>query len=171
MFCLGRLIIAIWMLKGTYSLLMRAAMISSSDVPFQRVFRLPIMSASISSGELTGRSTSSMLGGETKWRPCICRGAREMKKGCVKISGICSLVRKDACLDIGHTVIRVSGSFSSIRFKRSLAGSLISLGISNTPTFTFCKSERILSSSNGSRPVRRANSIIPQDQISDEDPW
>jgi hypothetical protein len=67
---------------------MRAAMISSSDAPDQRVLRLPMISSSISSGELTGRSTSSILGGETVARPGTGRGLRETKKGWVRISGI-----------------------------------------------------------------------------------
>jgi len=50
---------------AAHSLLIRAAKISSSDAPFHNVFRLPIISGSISSTELTGLSTSSKLGGET----------------------------------------------------------------------------------------------------------
>ncbi len=73
-----------------HSLLIRAAKISSSAAPLHSVFRLPMISASISSGELTGRSASSRLGGETNCRPGMGRGDRETKKGCVRMSGICS---------------------------------------------------------------------------------
>lgn len=69
------------------------------------------------------------------------------------------------------TVIRLSGSFSSIRLNRSRAEPLISSGISKTPILTFCSNDRILSSSNGRRPVRSAKRMIPHDQISDDDPW
>jgi len=48
---------------------------------------------------------------------------------------------------------------------------LISSGISNTPILTFCSKDRMLSSSKGKRPVRRAKRMIPHDQISEEDPW
>ena len=68
-------------------------------------------------------------------------------------------------------MIRLSGSFSSIRFSRSLDGPCISSGISNTPILTFCNNDRMLSSSNGSRPVRRAKRMIPQDQMSEALPW
>jgi hypothetical protein len=77
-----------WVWEETNSLLIKAAMISSSEAPDQRVLRLPMISSSISSGELTGRSTSSMLGGETVARPGTGRGLRETKKGWVRISGI-----------------------------------------------------------------------------------
>lgn len=149
-------------------------MISSSDAPLHSVFKLPMMSSSISAGELTGRSTSFKLGGETVPRPGIGRGDRDTKKGWLTMSGIC-YVSFVLCLsqeDVGRlTVIRLSGSFSSIRVNRSRAGPLISSGISKTPILTFCKSDRMLSSSKGRRPVSRAKRMIPHDQISDEDPW
>jgi hypothetical protein len=73
----------------THSSVIKAATISSSGAPCQSVLRLPMISGSISSAELTGRSTSSRDGGETRPRPGIGLGARETKNGCSKISGIC----------------------------------------------------------------------------------
>ena len=68
-------------------------------------------------------------------------------------------------------MIRVSGSFSNMRERRSRAGPLISSGMSNLPILTFCSNERMLSSSKGNRPVKRANRMIPQDQMSLALPW
>jgi hypothetical protein len=115
-----------------------------------------MISLSISSGELTGRSTSSKDGGETNCLPGMGRIGREVKKGWARISGM---------------VIRFTGSFSSILVSRLLAGSLISSGISKTPILTFCNNDLMLSSSKGSLPVSRAKRMIPQDQISEELPW
>lgn len=68
------------------------------------------------------------------------------------------------------TVIRSLGSTSNIRRIKSCASLGNSDGIVNLPAFTLANRVRMFSSSKGSRPVRRAKRIIPQDQISEEAP-
>lgn len=67
-------------------------------------------------------------------------------------------------------MIRLTGSISSIRRIRSFASVGNSGGIVKRPILTLARRARMSSSSNGSRPVRRANRMIPHDQMSDEDP-
>lgn len=68
-------------------------------------------------------------------------------------------------------MIRCSGSFSSMRPRRSRAGPCTSAGMSNTPALTLRRSTLMLSSSKGNRPVMSANKMMPHDQMSEEDPW
>ena len=62
--------------------------------------------------------------------------------------------------------MRFSGSTTSILVMRSFASAGKSAGIMKRPLLTFCNSNRMFSSSKGNRPVSKANSMTPQDQMS-----
>ena len=157
--------------KGAYSREVSADTISSSLMPCHSVRKLFKMSGSRVSAVPMGRSICSGVGGLTTVPTA--RGALRMNQGCAWMRSICeSYELSDKCWEcLRQTVMRLAGSTSSIRLIKSFASEGRSGGMLNLPTLTFCSRVRMFSSSKGSRPVKSAKRIMPQDQMSEEEPW